>query len=214
MVSLPAPEVESPLGADGAVLSVSAWHPYTLPGTLSRMPNKESFSTLYRVWWGVVRDSANRVLDSDQDSEDAAQRVFARLWHSSAWQEIDRPGQFFRKAGRHEALSILRSRLRWKTVAVDSETGWLLSCRTPLPDESLQCAERRALLRRLVGALPRRCQLVCSLVWMLGLSHQEVAERLGVSVGAVEKQIARGRRHIRDAVSLPECLCRRSDRSA
>jgi hypothetical protein len=39
--------------------------------------------------------------------------------------------------------------------------------------------------------------VVCTPVFLEGMSHREVAARLGISVKAVEKQAARGRRHVR-----------------
>ncbi|MCG6988825.1 MAG: sigma-70 family RNA polymerase sigma factor [Gemmatimonadetes bacterium] len=75
-------------------------------------------------------------------------------------------------------------------------------CRAaPPPDSAVLRAERQAQVRHLLGDLPPRCSLMCALTWVEGLSHQEVADRLGVSVGAVEKQLARGRYHLREKIS-------------
>jgi len=49
------------------------------------------------------------------------------------------------------------------------------------------------MLAHAIADLPPRCRAVMSLIVFDGLTHPEVAERLGI-VAAVEKQAARGRR--------------------
>jgi RNA polymerase sigma factor (sigma-70 family) len=67
------------------------------------------------------------------------------------------------------------------------------------------------MLERMIERLPRRCAVVCRLVYLEELTHSEAARALGMSVKAVEKQVARARRRLRslagasgDAVSTIE----------
>jgi RNA polymerase sigma factor (sigma-70 family) len=90
-------------------------------------------------------------------------------------------------------------------VCLDSwwmEALTLCGCHAAPPpaDRSVLHAEWQRDLHRLLGELPRRCSLICALTWLGGLSHQEVADRLGVSLKAVEKQVTRGRRHLRGRI--------------
>jgi DNA-directed RNA polymerase specialized sigma24 family protein len=48
-----------------------------------------------------------------------------------------------------------------------------------------------------LGALPPRCGLVMALTHLQGPAHSEAAERLEVSEKAAEKQVRRGRDHLR-----------------
>jgi RNA polymerase sigma factor (sigma-70 family) len=50
------------------------------------------------------------------------------------------------------------------------------------------------LLVQALSRLPARCQLICSLVFVDGFSHAEVAAELRISKKAVQKQLARGRK--------------------
>jgi len=76
------------------------------------------FTSLYRVWWGVVRDAADDVLASRQAGEDAAQRVFMKLWRGGGWRDVHDAARFFHEAGRREGLKMLyRSRRRRALLA-------------------------------------------------------------------------------------------------
>jgi RNA polymerase sigma-70 factor (ECF subfamily) len=145
----------------------------------------------------VVFEAAEGVLHSEEDARDAAQRVFARLWVSGEWRRIEDPERFFRRAGRNAALTDVRRWRRRRTVHL--APGPVDALRSPRlsPEESLLRSERRDLALRIVGLLPPRCRLVCALVYLEGHTHAEVAERLGISPRAVEKQVARGRQRLR-----------------
>lgn len=157
------------------------------------MDGLPDFSDLYKTWWPVVREGADGVLHSKADARDAAQQVFVRLWESGDWRRIEEPERFFVRAGRNEALTILRRRRRRGSLLT---RGWSpdLRGRVNSPEDVLLRSERRSTLLRAIGLLPPRCRLVCALKLLDGLTHREIAEKLGISVRAVGKQVARARR--------------------
>lgn len=127
--------------------------------------------------------------------KDAAQQVFVRLWESGDWQRIDDPERFFRRAGRNEALTMLRRRHTRRGFLLTEARGHDLRSRPPSPEEVLLRSERRDHLLELIEFLPPRCQLVCALKLVEGFTHREIADKLGISLRAVGKQVARARRH-------------------
>lgn len=161
----------------------------------------QRFTSLCRAWWGIVRDSAGDVLRSEHAGEDAAQRVFMKLWKGGGWRDVHKAAAFFHEAGRREGLKMAYNCRRRRALLVDrgAPLEWL-SHSTASPDRAVIRAEWQTRVRHLVRELPPRCSLMCALTWLEGLSHQEVADRLGVSVKAVEKQVARGRRHLRERI--------------
>ena len=179
------------------------WLRSALPVThWPKMNEAPDFDNFYRTWWVVVYDGAYKVLLSGPDAEDIAQTVFLRLWRKGSWRSIDHPWRYFREAGRREALSALRSRRnRAPVLPLNGPLFGALHSLTPLPDADLMRAERRRLAARLIAHLPPRCRLVCALVFLEGLPHREVAERLDITVKAVEKNVARGRDHLRKMVA-------------
>jgi DNA-directed RNA polymerase specialized sigma24 family protein len=90
------------------------------------------------------------VLQSEPDARDAAQQVFMRLWESRGWSRIDDPRAFFTRAGRNEALAVLRRRRRRRSIlateAVHARPG-----QGPSPEEALLRSEQRDQLLRLIA---------------------------------------------------------------
>lgn len=162
------------------------------------MGRASDFTRLYRKWFHVAYGAALDVLRSPTDAEDVAQSLFTRLWHTGAWRTIAHPRQFFRESGRREAVSLLRHwhALPW-TVPLDAVSLTRLKSVLPLPDDRLERAERRALAVGLIKRLPPRCQAVCALVFLGGFTHQDAAHALGITPKAVEKQVARAHRLLR-----------------
>ena len=151
---------------------------------------------MYREWRHVVLEAADGVLQSEADARDAAQQVFTRLWDSGDWRRIDDPERFFRRAGRNQALTILRRRGRRQGFLVTQPRLHDLGRRTLSPEEVLLSQERRDRLLELIALLPPRCRLVCLLKLVEGFTHREIADKLDISVRAVGKQVARARRHL------------------
>lgn len=60
------------------------------------------------------------------------------------------------------------------------------------PDHALASAQAVQALVATIDALPPRCREAFLLHTIDGLSHAEIAERMGVSRSAVEKQVVRG----------------------
>jgi len=65
------------------------------------------------------------------------------------------------------------------------------------PEEVVEAAEQRWLVRRLVAALPPGQRAAVVLFYFEGLSHAEVARRLHTSVGGVKSRLHKGRAALR-----------------
>jgi RNA polymerase sigma-70 factor (ECF subfamily) len=135
------------------------------------------------------------VLHDPDDAEDVAQDVFQRLLRRGMWREIDAPARYFRSAGTKVALCVLRARRFLEPISQTEADK--LPHQGPGPEELVARKELRRVLETQIRRLPKRCAKVANLVMLGGLSHAEVAERLGVTEPAVQKQTARGREHLR-----------------
>lgn len=153
------------------------------------------FDAMYEAWRATAVAAALAILESRAEAEDAAERVFLRLWRNGGWWRVEDPEPFFREAGRNEALNGLRRRR--KTVPLSADLMETLPAHTRNPAQETARVETWSLVERAIAALPARCRMVCRLVFLDGLTHREVGERLGVTAKAVEKQVARGRRRMK-----------------
>lgn len=73
-----------------------------------------------------------------------------------------------------------------------------LACDRPTADDVLHQRQRLLALRAAIDALPPRCREVFLLHRFTGLSHPEIARRLGISVSMVEKHVQRAMAQCRD----------------
>lgn len=132
----------------------------------------DQFAFLYQTYWPVVRAAAEKVLDSDADALDVAQRVFQRLWASGEWYGIVNRAGFFRADGRNEALSLLRRRRKRAEIPLSDAITSVLRSEQPSPETALLRSERRGLalelISRFVPSLPARMRF-----GLCGRSHAQ-----------------------------------------
>lgn len=151
----------------------------------------------FRRWRRIARDAAEEILHCRDEAEDVAQRVLIRAWKSGAWRQIEKPRVYFYVAGRRDAKTLLRSQKR-RRARYDKADVSAIMAQSPLgPDKRLMSKECRRQWAEAITTLPPRCQRVCSLVFLEGHTHAEVAARLQITKKAVGKQITRGRKHLR-----------------
>jgi RNA polymerase sigma factor (sigma-70 family) len=79
----------------------------------------------------------------------------------------------------------------------------ILDPSSPDPLEALSRQELDLLLDRALGLLPEEARQVVEMCHLLELPHSEVAERMGIPVGALYTRLHRARRHLRQVLSGP-----------
>lgn len=112
---------------------------------------------------------------------------------------VRHPRAYIFRVATNIALDILRreTRERRRFVALD-DAPEAVEVPVPSVERSIEQRERLALLRGAIDELPPRCREVFVLHKLDGLSHADVAERLGISRNMVEKHVIRAMRHFRD----------------
>jgi len=127
-----------------------------------------------------------------QDIEDVVQETFIRAFKAEQQQEIRSPKSFFFKIARNLALS--------EKAAKASELMTYVGDFADLPvidtglsvEESLELQQRLATLNEAIQSLPPQCRRVLIMRKVFGLSHKEIAARLGISVKTVEQHLTKG----------------------
>lgn len=127
---------------------------------------------------------------SRQDAEDAAQESFAKLLRyrdsepAQAW-----PKLLYRIAINvtHDHFRLARTHCASGHVEIEDDA---LASPRPTPEESTAREQQLALLGKAILDLPPKCKRVYLLIRVHGMSHQQVAERCGISTKMVEKHLA------------------------
>jgi RNA polymerase sigma-70 factor (ECF subfamily) len=140
------------------------------------------------------------LLRDHHEAEDAAQQTFVSAYRSMLRGSEPRDAAPWLAAiARNECRARIRQRMR-SPMAIEGEVEELLADRS---DDLADEADRRAELAALTAAiaeLPARQREAVALRDFLGLSYEEVASTLSVSVPVVESLLFRARRRLRDSV--------------
>jgi RNA polymerase sigma factor (sigma-70 family) len=128
------------------------------------------------------------------DTDDLVQESYARILRARRAGGIENPKSYLFTTALHAALDLFR---RNRVVAFEhlGEFDRLAVVEEmPNASEAASRNEELALLREAMHALPTRCRQVFTLRKLYGLSHREIAERLGISEKTVEEQVNRAMR--------------------
>jgi RNA polymerase sigma-70 factor (ECF subfamily) len=141
-----------------------------------------------------------RYLVRPQDIEDALQDTFVRAYTSEKLRKINSPRAFLFKVAKHVALNELSRRSHQLTAYMgDMDELSVEECK-PGVDVLVEHHERLTVLNRAIADLPPQCRRVLVMRKIFGLSHREVAARLGISVKTVENHLTKGLRRCQEAL--------------
>jgi RNA polymerase sigma-70 factor (ECF subfamily) len=154
----------------------------------------DALGAFYDRYAGYALAVALRVLRDRQEAEEAVQDAFWQIWNGRVRYDAQR-GKF-----RTWVFMVTRSRAldraRRRRPARDALPERDLASADASPED----AELQRGLLRLVGGLTRAQRDAVVLAFYEGLTHQEIAERLGEPVGTVKSRIRRGLLELRAAL--------------
>ena len=168
-----------------------------------------AFEQLLKRYDRNVFRIANHITQNREDAEDVVQDAFLK-----AYQKLDQfqgNSKFYTWLVRiavNEALMKLRKRKASKTVSIDEDvetdegfvprevTDW-----SPNPEQLYKQAELGDILEKTIQGLPSGFRTVFVLRDVEGLSTEETAEALGLSIPAVKSRLLRARLQLRERLS-------------
>jgi RNA polymerase sigma-70 factor, ECF subfamily len=156
----------------------------------ARAGDLDAFAEFVRGFERRVRAVLYRLLDDARDIDEAVQDTFVQ-----AWRNLDRfrgeaaPYTWLYRIAVNEALMRRRRRNLPTTELEDVSVG--------RGDEQFAAADARAFLIERLRALPLEYRAAVVLLDIDGLSNEEVAEALEISLAAAKSRIHRGRMQLR-----------------
>ena len=139
-------------------------------------------------WRRVIRHIAR--VTRHAEAEDLAHVAVVRTLERGAG-DIANPEAFLVKAAVNQAWDEHRRARHPASPVPFDPSACFLRDPGPLPDEALETQERLARVRTGLNELPPRTRQVFLMHRFDGLKYMEIAEKLAISVSAVEKHIAR-----------------------
>lgn len=121
--------------------------------------------------------------------EDVGQEAFANLYASRS-EEITSPRAYLFRTARNLALNDLRHQRVAPTTPVTNPDALGARSSAPNPEEALLSAETIAAVNRAIAALPEHLRAPLLMSRLEGLSHGQIAQKLGLSRSTVKRYIA------------------------
>lgn len=147
---------------------------------------------LYQEHASHVYAVVRRLAGDEQLAEDLSQDVWIRAFNKLDQFRGDSGfGTWIHRIARNLALSHLRRRKRRPDVEGEASSG----SSAPPPDDAVI---NRQMLEEALEKLPPGYREVLVLHDVEGLTHQEIAEALGVAVGTSKSQLHKARGRMRD----------------
>lgn len=167
--------------------------------TRLRQGDHATFDAIFRQWYEPVVRSANRILHEPQVAEDLAQDVFLELWRRrDQLPDGSSIPAYLMQAARNRALNHLRHLQVQKKSQTFVEA---LSEPAEHADADAQANELEVAIGGAISDLPPRTREVFLLSRERNLKYSEIAEQLGISVKAVEANMSRALRQLREKLA-------------
>lgn len=167
------------------------------------MTDAQEFELFMRNYQNMVFSAAMRLLASQAEAEDVVQEVFLKAFERFAELRANpRAGGWLRTVAVNLSLNHLsRYRSRW-TFFSELFRGEESAPEPEVPGvedvgEQASAADRRELVEDALRRLPPAQRVPLVLFHMEGLRYEEIAAKLGVSLGKVKTDIFRGREALR-----------------
>ncbi len=150
---------------------------------------KTFHSSLCRLAYAIAKDT-------DQ-AKDIVQEVFIKLWKNRQQLEITESLEaYLKKAAVNTALNYLDSKNRWKKQDLDKSD--LTSFASNPTAQAISFEELSNRANKAIDQLPIRTRSVFTLIRNEEMSYKEVSDSLGISPKAVEKEMMRALRLLRE----------------
>jgi RNA polymerase sigma-70 factor (ECF subfamily) len=163
-------------------------------------PPHSDFTRLYRATIAPLRRYLTRFLGDANEAQDIAHDAYLRIYPKDGKAPPDNPQAFLYTTARNLAINRLKRR---KIAPFNAQEVHAEMAASPLPGVVQQVMARQEFnhLQAAIAELPPGCRAVLLLRKVELLSHQEIADQLGIAISTVEKQHARALRLLRVALN-------------
>ena len=156
------------------------------------------FDILFKRYYRQLCLYAAHYLNGDiAASEDIVQDCFVKLWQQEAKRDITDKRAFLYSTVRNACIDTLRRQHPEMTSIDPSDLEEIIS-----DEEAIDRSEQEAKVWETIDALPDRCREVFLMAKRDGMTYNEIAEALNISVKTVEHQISKAMKKLRNNKNL------------
>lgn len=150
------------------------------------------FEIAFRKLYLPLGMYALRLVDDADIAEDLEQDAFMKVWlYVGSGNDVGNFTSFMYRTLRNECLKYLRD--RHETLGEDSIPE--------ISEEGIDTSFRDARIWKAIDSLPEKCREIFLMIKRDGLTNEDIAEELGISIKTVKNQMTKAFKRLREALS-------------
>ncbi len=159
-----------------------------------------AFRELFNAYWPQVYGTSLHLTRSPEQAKDLAQDIFVKLWlNREKLSGVENVEGYIYTVSRNLVMDHLRKKV-FDTANIDFLVSYF-SDKSASPQEKLEYGELERSLHKAIDTLPGKVKDVFTLSRFEGLTHEQIAKRLGISVVSSKTYIVRALQQIREQLS-------------
>lgn len=165
---------------------------------------QNALARLYDISNRLVYGVALRILGDPADAEEVTLDVYTQVWRTAKEYTADRgaPSSWLIMLARSRALDRLRSRGRRQGRETTLENAPETPSSGQPPDEAAYLQQASIRMKQAMATLAPEQRELIEMSFFAGLTHSELAEKLGQPLGTVKTRIRSGMAKLREAMGL------------
>lgn len=173
--------------------------------------DRAAFDDIVRATYIDTFTLAKRLTNNEEDAADVVQEAYMRAWKSvHRFRGDSQFSTWMYRITANTAYTFLAKRNKAKASSIDDMVEPHDTAMHRQPMEMAESQEFMAEVETALRKLPTKLRAVVVLKDIYDLSHDEIADELGISVSATKVRLHRGRRKLRDELFVDD-VGRKSD---
>lgn len=155
----------------------------------SEHDKKRKFEQFFIITFPKVKAFAWKILKSEEDAEDVAQDIFVKLWDNpEIWESKETWDSYIYTMARNQIYNFLKHKsveLSYQEKLVQEDSP---SFEFDIYDK-LYAKELQLLIKLTLDTMPEQRKKIFVMSRQKGMSHQEIADNLHISIRTVERHV-------------------------
>ena len=158
-----------------------------------------AFKLLFDLYHKRLYSFLFAMLKSREDAEEIVQETFLKIWENREqfWEDYPFDALMFRIA---KNASLNYSRKKVNRMVVEKHLEFFTDLSEDSADQYILFQETQNIIETILKGLPPKRKEIFLLQKVEGLSRQEIAEKLGISVITVDHQLFQANKFVREEV--------------
>lgn len=158
--------------------------------------SSSGFELVFRSHFEALHTYASHILNDEDQAKEVVQQVFYKLWKKRETLQVTSITAYLNRAVYNDCMDYFRH----QEVRQSHRDYAMGQVQATAPEEKTSLRDMEQKLETVIRTLPPQCRLIFNMSRFEELRYREIAERLGISVKAVEKQISHALKILRTAL--------------